>query len=60
MDFLTWFLVWLVEWMSHSTLMIQIYFDSGYMAVQQQIMPFITQEVHDRLEAWIMKDEDKK
>ena len=60
MDVLIWFLTWLVEWMSHSTLLIQIYFDTGYMAVQQMMMPVITQDIHDRLVAWILKDEEKK
>jgi hypothetical protein len=49
------FLIWLVEWASKSTPLISIYFDTGYMAAQQYMMPVITQEVHDRLEAWVKK-----
>jgi len=60
MDILIWFLTGLVEWVSHSTVMLQIYFDTGFLAVQQQEMPLRTQAIHDRLVAWILKEEDKK
>lgn len=54
------FLISVIEWFGHSSLLIQIYHDTGYLAIQQQEMPMRMQAIHDHLLAWILKDERKQ
>lgn len=49
-----------IEWFGQSTVLIQIYHDTGYLAIQAQEMPVKMQAIHDRLVAWILKDEKKE
>lgn len=53
------FLTWLSEWMGHSIVMLQISMDTGWYHIQLERMPAISQEIHDRLERWILSDNKK-
>lgn len=53
------FLTWFVEWVGHSSLYIQIMHDTGFMETRMRLAPVWAQETHDRIVAWILKDEKK-
>jgi hypothetical protein len=53
------FLIGLVEWFGHGLVTLQIMHDTGFLATRMQTAPVQMQEIHDRLVAWILKDEEK-
>lgn len=55
MDFVNWF----VEWFRPAAIYVQLAFDTGWLTQQMQTMPYIAQNVHDRLLAWITDDKEK-
>lgn len=54
------FLRSVVEWFGTGSVAIQIYSDTGYLWTRMETAPAMAQEIHNRLVAWILKNEEKK
>lgn len=66
MDILMWLMEFgqhamlaLVHWCGSGLVALQIYSDTGYWWTRQQDMPYIMQNIHDRLNAWLNEGEKK-
>lgn len=55
---MSWF-VFVADWLEHYLPYMQISLDTGWAYVQAENMSGMQQEIHDRLEAWILKDKKK-
>jgi hypothetical protein len=53
-------MLWLVHWAGSGLVMLQIYSDTGYWWTRQETMSYQMQNLHDRLTAWILKDNKKE